>query len=262
MTMIDVGDAEIYVETHGEGLPVFMVAGLGGRGVFWKQQLDAFSEHFQVILHDHRGTGKSTPDKLVLGAEHMADDLIKVMNVMGIEKAHLVGHSTGGAIGQHIALKQPERLDRLVLSCSWAGSDAYFELLFQTRRQVLIDCGPEAYIAFGNYLGTPASFLQAQMTSPGAFMNERLAAFPGVEVELSRLAAVLSHDLRSELHKIDCPTLCIGAKDDQITPSSFTEEMSKLIDGAQLKLLERGGHFCPISSASEYNPAVLKFLTA
>ncbi|MFT7288575.1 MAG: aminoacrylate hydrolase [Halieaceae bacterium] len=262
MAMIDIGDAEIYVETHGDGFPVFLVAGLGGRSVFWKQQVEAFAEHFKVILHDHRGVGKSTPDKVVFGAEHMSDDLIAVMQAMDIEKAHLVGHSTGGAIGQHIALKQPELLDRLVLSCSWAGPDAYFQHLFQTRRQILINCGPEAYITVGNYLGTPSSFLQPQMTSPRAFMNERMAAFPGLQVELSRLAAVLGHDLRSDVHKIRCPTLCIGAQDDQITPPGFTTELAGLIDGAELKLLEHGGHFCPISSAAVYNPAVLEFLTS
>jgi len=262
MAMIDIGDAEIHVESYGEGFPLFFVAGLGGRGVFWKQQVESFSQHFRVILHDHRGVGNSTPDKVVFGAEHMADDLIAVMQAMDIEKAHLVGHSTGGAIGQHIALKRPELLDKLVLSCSWAGPDAYFSHLFATRRQILINCGPEVYLTVGNYLATPSSFLQPQMQSPRAFMNERMAAFPGLQVELSRLAAVAGHDLRSELHKIDTPTLCIGAKDDQVTPPGFTEELASLIDGAQLKLLEHGGHFCPISATEAYNPEVLAFLQA
>ena len=260
MAMIDIGDAEIYVESHGDGPPLFFVAGLGGRGAFWKQQVDFFAEHFRVILHDHRGVGNSTPDRVVFGAEHMADDLLKVMEAMGIERAHLVGHSTGGAIGQHIALKQPQRLERLVLSCSWAGPDPYFTHLFHTRRQILINCGPEVYLTVGNYLGTPSSYLQPQMSSPRAFMNERMSAFPGLEVELSRLAAVLGHDLRTEVHKIDLPVMCIGARDDQITPPAFTEELAERIPGVTLKLLDHGGHFCPVSSPDVYNPAVLDFL--
>lgn len=260
MAMIDIGDCEIHVETHGEGFPLFFVAGLGGRGAFWSKQVDTFAEHFQVILHDHRGTGGSTPGKLVSGVEHMADDLIALMGAMGIERAHLVGHSTGGAIGQHIALKQPDLLDRLVLSCSWAGPDAYFTHLFHTRRQILIDCGPAAYLSFGNYLGTPSTYLQSQMNAAESFMNERMSAFPGVEVELSRIAAVLDHDLRTDLCRIDKPTLCIGAEDDQITPPAFTREMHELIPRAELALLARGGHFCPISETEEYNPIVLDFL--
>lgn len=260
MAMIDIGDAELHVETHGDGFPLFFVAGLGGRGAFWQKQVEPFAEHFQVILHDHRGVGNSTPDKVVFGAEHMADDLIKLMEAMGIERAHLVGHSTGGAIGQHIALKRPELLEKLVLSCSWAGPDAYFTHLFHTRRQILINCGPEAYLTVGNFLATPSSYLQPQIQSARSFMSERMQAFPGLEVELSRLAAVVGHDLRSEVHKIDKPTLCIGAKDDQVTPPAFTVELSEKIPDAELHLLEHGGHFCPIASTEAYNPRVLEFL--
>ena len=87
-----------------------------------------------------------------------------------------------------------------------------------------------------------------------------MAAWPGLEVELSRLAAVAGHDLRSQVHKIGHRTLCIGAADDQITPSGFTEELARLIPGAQLHLLPRGGHFCPIVETSAYNERVLQFL--
>lgn len=260
MTMVDIGDAEIFTKTLGDGEPLFLVAGLGGRHQFWQNQAEAFAKHFKVILHDHRGVGHSTPDKTVMGAEHMADDLIKLMDAMGIKKAHLVGHSTGGAIGQHIALKAPKRLSKLVLSCSWAGPDTYFQHLFQTRRQVLISCGPEAYYTMGTYLATPAWHLQGTIKSAHSFLSDRMANFPGLEVELSRLSAVMSHDLRSRVHEIKHETFVIGAQDDQITPVGFSEELAELIPNATLKKLDKGGHFCPMSNTKPYNAAVLKFL--
>jgi aminoacrylate hydrolase len=257
---IDVGDAEIHVEISGKGPDLLLVAGLGGRGAFWSNQMEPLSEHFRVIVHDHRGCGSSSPGKVVSGAEHMADDLIALMDALAIDKAHLIGHSTGGAIGQHIALKAPERIDRLVLSCSWAGPDAYFQQLFEMRREILINCGPRAYLTSGTFLAMPSSYLQPQMKSARAFMEERMAAFPGLEVELSRIAAVMEHDLRSEVHKIGHKSLCIGASDDQITPVGFTEELATLIPGAELYLLDRGGHFCPIASTQAYNARILEFL--
>lgn len=258
---IDIGDAEIHVDIAGEGPDLLLVAGLGGRGVFWIQQMEAFSKHFRTITFDHRGCGNSTPDKVVYGAEHMAKDVLALLDAMEIEQCALVGHSTGGAIGQHLALTAPDRLDRMVLSCSWAGPDTYLTQLFRTRREILISCGPLAYLTTGTYLAMPARQLQGQMTSARQFMEERLAAFPGLEVELSRINAVYTHDLRSELHKITTPTFCIGAEDDQITPPGFTEEMARLIPGAKHHLLERGGHFCPIAATDEYNLRVLDFLT-
>lgn len=258
---IDVGDAEIHVEVTGKGPDLLLVAGLGGRGAFWNNQVQAFAEHFRVITFDHRGCGDSTPDKVVYGAEHMAQDVLGLMDAMDIKQASLVGHSTGGAIGQHIALDQPKRLTKLVLSCSWAGPDTYLTELFRTRREILISCGPLAYLTMGTYLAMPSSHLQPQMTSARKFMEERLAAFPGLEVELSRINAVYTHDLRSRLHKIATPTLCIGSRDDQITPPGFTEEMGQLIEGAETHLLDRGGHFSPIVSTEIYNKRVLEFLT-
>ncbi len=259
---IDVGDAEIHVEVTGSGPDLLLVAGLGGRGAFWANQVQEFAQHFRVITFDHRGCGDSTPDKVVYGAEHMAQDVLAMMDAMGIKQASLVGHSTGGAIGQHIALEQPERLSKLVLSCSWAGPDTYLTELFRTRREILISCGPLAYLTMGTYLAMPSSILQPQMSSARKFMEERLAAFPGLEVELSRINAVYTHDLRSRLHHIKVPTLCIGSSDDQITPPGFTQEMGELIEGAQTHLLARGGHFAPIAATADYNPRVLEFLTA
>jgi aminoacrylate hydrolase len=257
---VDVGDAEIHVEITGKGPDLLLVAGLGGRGAFWSNQVAAFAEHFRVVTHDHRGCGNSSPGKAVHGAEHMAEDLVALMDAMDIERAHLVGHSTGGAIGQHVALRSPERLDRLVLSCSWAGPDEYFVQLFRARREILINCGPAAYFTVGTYLAMPSTALQPQMTSGRAFVEERMAAFPGLEVELSRLAAVAAHDLRSAVPRIGHTTLCIGALDDQITPPAFTEELGRLIPGAEVHLLERGGHFCPIVAREAYNARVLEFL--
>jgi len=257
----DIGDAKIYTKTLGSGPPLFLVAGLGGRHQFWQKQAEVFAKHFTVILHDHRGVGYSTPDKVVLGAEHMADDLIKLMDTMGIQKANIVGHSTGGAIGQHIALKSPEKIDKLVLSCSWAGPDAYFIHLFHTRRQILISCGPEAYLTTGTYLATPSWHLQGTMNSTQSFLADRMANFPGLQVELSRLSAVMSHDLRSRIKDISCETFVIGARDDQITPFGFSQELSDLIPNAILHELDRGGHFCPMSNTDVYNRAVLDFLT-
>lgn len=257
---VDIGDAQIHTEIAGSGPPVLLVAGLGGRAAFWSEQVAAFAEHFTVIAFDHRGCGESTPDKVVYGAEHMARDVLALMDALGLDKAMLVGHSTGGAIGQHIALSQPERLEKLVLSCSWAGPDTYLTELFRTRREILISCGPLAYLTTGTYLAMPSRYLQPQMKSARAFMQERLAAFPGLEVELSRINAVYTHDLRSRVHDIAVPCLCIGAMDDQITPPGFTSELARLIPDAKEHLLDHGGHFAPRIVPEVYNQTVLAFL--
>lgn len=257
---VSVGHAELHVEEHGDGLPVLLVAGLGGSGRFWHAQIADFSREFRVILHDHRGVGRSGPGPLISNAGEMADDLLRLMDVLQLERVHLVGHSTGGAIGQHIALRAPERLASLVLSASWAGPTPLFLQTFHMRRDILINSGPLNYLMVGTLLAMPAWYLRDRFKDTQSFFETRMAEFPGLETELGRLNAVMSHDLRHRLNEIRVPTFVISARDDQLTPSTMSEELAQRIAGARLCVLREGGHFCPQTVTAEYNAAVLGFL--
>jgi aminoacrylate hydrolase len=259
---VSIGHAELYVEEHGEGEPLLLVAGLGGSGKFWRAQVPALSQRFRVILHDHRGVGRSGPGPIVSNAGELADDLLRLMDALQLDSAHLVGHSTGGAIGQHIALKAPSRLKSLVLSASWAGPTPLFVQTFMTRRDVLINSGPLNYYMVGNLLACPAWWLQPKFRSTQEYFAERLSEYPGLDVELGRLNAVMSHDLRHRVREIKVPTLVICARDDQLTPPGMSEELAQLIPGARLEVLPEGGHFCPATVTDRYNECILGFLEA
>ena len=262
MPLVTIGDAELHTEIAGadDAPPLLLVAGLGGKGSFWNAQVPALSRDFRVITHDHRGTGRSSRSAIVYSAAQMADDLVRLMDALGIGRAHLCGHSTGGAVGQHIALRYPDRLERLVLSGSWCGPDELFVETFRLRRQVLITCGPQAYYLLGSLLGAPVDLTRTQFRSLEQFIGPRMADFPGLEIELSRLSAVMSHDLRSEVHRIAAPTLVLGAADDQLTPAGFQRELAARIPGAELEIFDSGGHFFPIHAAERYNDLVRRFL--
>src|SRR5258705_11919601 len=110
MPSVSIGDAEIYYEEAGQGEPLLLVPGLSGQGSFWGQQVEAFKRDFRVIVHDHRGAGRSTHSQIKYSIEQMADDVLRLMDALRIDSAHLVGHSMSGAIGQVIALDQRPRL--------------------------------------------------------------------------------------------------------------------------------------------------------
>jgi aminoacrylate hydrolase len=261
MPLVSIGTAELHTEISGDGPPLLLVAGLGGKGSFWSAQIPHLQRHFRVITHDHRGTGGSSRSAIVYSAGQMADDLIRLMDALRIERAHLCGHSTGGAVGQHVALRYPDRLGRLVLSGSWCGPDALFVETFRLRRQVLITCGPQAYYMLGTLLAAPAEWTRERFASFEDHVAPRIADFPGLEIELSRLSAVMSHDLRSEVHRIAARTLVLGAQDDQLTPPGFQRELAERIPAARLQVFDSGGHFFPITRAAEYNEHVLHFLS-
>ena len=147
---VDIGDAELAVEIEGSGKPVLLIAGLGGRLAFWRQQRPALAEQFRLVLHDHRGTGGSTRSQMDYSVEQMSNDVLRLMDTLDIERAHLVGHSTGGAIVQTIALHHPDRAEKIVLSATWPGQDPFFQALFDLRAEILERCGPRALPARRN----------------------------------------------------------------------------------------------------------------
>jgi aminoacrylate hydrolase len=259
---VSIGDAEIYYEESGQGPALMLVPGLSGVGSFWAEQVRELSRDFHVIVHDHRGAGRSTHSLMHYSVEQMADDTLRLMDALSIRSAHVVGHSTGGAIGQVIALDHPQRVRSLVLSATWAGPDAYFRRLFESRKQALLDSGIAEYLRGSALFQYPPSWISAN----DALISERHAALipaaAPVDVITSRIDAIVRHDRRARLGEISVPTLVIVAADDMITPRLYSEEIASRIAGAKLVVLDTGGHLAPAIAAPAYNEAVGAFLRA
>jgi aminoacrylate hydrolase len=254
--------ATLYYETHGSGPPLMLVSGLGGVATFWQQHVAAFARQFTVILHDHRGTGRSALSRIDYSVAQMADDAVQLMDGLGHAQVHYIGHSTGGAMGQVIATDHPSRLSKLVLCGTWAKTDAFFRRQFEVRALVLEHLGPQAYSkasALGLHMPSWVRDHDAELAANEAVAHETI---PVPEILLSRIAAIVAHDRRDRLHEIRCPTLAIGARDDQVTPAYFTEEIGRLIPDCRTVVLPFGGHFFPNVVAQAYQRIVLDFLVA
>jgi aminoacrylate hydrolase len=260
MPIADIGDAEIYYEAHGDGPPLMLVAGLGGLGSFWRDQIPAFREHFTVIVHDHRGTGKSTPSKITYSVELLASDALKLMDCLGIEKAHYVGHSTGAAMGQVIAIESPHRVSTMVQYASWTTADAHLRLCFDIRQQLLINCGLKAYVHSTPHFLMPPSWVRDHEEQLQAEEAQALQGMSDPDIMLRRISAILAFDRTTELHKIDVPTLILCARDDILTPLYFSEALAKAIPGARLIVHETGGHALSQTEPNRFNAAILDFL--
>jgi len=260
MPKASIGDAEIYYEESGQGEALLLVPGLSGQGAFWSPQVADLSRDFRVVIHDHRGAGQSTHSRITYSVEQMADDVLKLMDALRIETAHFVGHSTGGAIGQVIALDHPRRLRSLVLSATWAGPDPYFRRVFESRKEVLQTLGLEAYLRASALFLMPPAWVSANDRVLTEQHRAALAGAAPIEVMTSRIDAIVRHDRRARLGEIRVPTLVIVAQDDMITPRFYSDELASRVPGAKLVVLDGGGHFAPVAAADSYNRAVGGFL--
>jgi aminoacrylate hydrolase len=252
--------AELYYEKHGSGPPLLLVPGLGGDGRWWGDNVTKLAQHFTVVVHDHRGTGRSTLSRITYSVAQMVDDALQLIDALGLDKVHWCGHSTGGAMGQVMAIEHPGRIERLVLSATWARTDAFFRRLFEVRAMTLKQLGPVAYQQ-GSMLSLNSPVWvrdhDADLAALEARANE---AMPVPEIVLSRIAAIVAHDRRDQLQKVTAPTLAICARDDMVTPLYFTEELVRLIPNARAYVLPDGGHFYPHVHGGEFRRVMTSFL--
>jgi aminoacrylate hydrolase len=256
------GDDQLYYEEHGAGAPLLLVPGLSGVGTFWDPQVPGLARDFRVIVHDHRGTGRSTHARIRYSVDQMADDVLRLMDSLGIASAHLVGHSTGGAIGQTLAQDHPARVRSLVLSASWAGPDPYFRRCFESRREVLLTLGVEAYLRASALFVMPPAWIGANDAALAEQHRQQAAAAAPVEVTASRIDAIVRFDRRARLHEVRTPTLVVVAADDALTPVFYSRELADRVPGAKLVVLEGGGHYAPVAAAEAWAAAVGAFLRA
>lgn len=262
MPILHLDGFDMHYEAHGNGPPLLLVSGLGGLADYWRPQVAEYARHFTVVIHDHRGMGSSTHDPMDYSVAQMADDVVQLMDALDIDRAHIVGHSTGGAIGQVLALDRPERIERLVLYATWTRADPFMRRVFESRMTLLEKAGPAAYVHGTAALVFPPWWIDEHAEAIEEADRRTLARFPPPGIVLSRCAAILAFDRSADLHRVAAPTLVVCAEDDYLTPAYFSREIASLVPGAELRLMPRGGHVCSQTMPEEFNSIVLPFLLA
>jgi aminoacrylate hydrolase len=260
MPYAPIRDGQLYYEEHGAGPPLLLVAGLGGVGAYWRPQLATFRQRFRVIVHDHRGCGQSTRSEIDYSIDQMAEDVLALMDHLGLKRAHLLGHSTGGAIGQTIAITRPDRLASLILYATWTRVDIFMGRIMKARKTLLEAAGADAFIELTPCLLFPDWWLNQNPDKLAALDRMTREGFPSVSIAASRCQAVIDFDRTRELDSIVAPTLVLGVHDDFLTPFYFSTELARRIRGAELAAIERGGHCASQVDPPTFEKPVLELL--
>lgn len=243
----------MHFDIQGNGHPVVLMAGLGGLGAFWQPVMDRLSSRYMCITFDHPGMGLSSPSK-VHTIENIASEVLGLLDQLGLSSAHFVGHSTGGLVAQVLALDHPAKVDRIVLSATWARPDRRFRDLFETRRMVLECAGFAAYNAIGKLLGYPADWYESRMASDTP-INFDATSDGDLATAVARIQMLLDFDRAEELCSIRAPVLIIGSSDDTIVPVSHSNDLARRLSQARMIELQ-GGHFLPQTQTERYVAAL------
>ena len=260
MPKADIGNGEVHYEIHGEGPPLLMVAGLGGTADYWNPQIETFAKDYTVILHDHRGTGRSSHSEVEYSVDQMAGDLLRLMDVLKIERAHILGHSTGAAMALILGVKAPHRLASAVVYAGWTKADPQLSRCFDIRRTLLQNAGPTAYAHATPLFLFPPWFVRDHGIAMTKQESNAVASFPSTEIMESRMDAVLAFDCTEYVGRVNIPSLVVCAEDDFLTPAYYSRELAELMPNAELKILENGGHAVSVTRPDLFNEEVLGFL--
>ena len=274
MSIANVGSVELYYEEHGTGDPLLLIMGLAADSQAWVFQVPDFAQHYRTITFDNRGVGRSAKPPGPYTIHEMADETAGLLDVLGIERAHVVGVSMGGMIAQELVLRHPQRVRGLVLACTYPEPDADVESLRQfTLSQFGGSVDASGAMKVDVTTINPLMFVQQLLPSVfnQAFIDKELPKlfqmFGGalqygfsMEAILGQVGAVMSHKATDRLHQIKSPTLVITGDADRMVPPVGSEILAREIPGAKLVKVPGGSHGFNFETPELFNREVLEFL--
>lgn len=260
MPYANVNGIRVYYEIYGEGYPVVLIGGLGSQIQSWAAQVPTYSKHFKVIVFDNRGAGRSDKPDIPFTTELMADDTARLLETLGIESAHVAGKSMGGMIAQWLAIKYPEKVNKLVLGCTSASRDDVGNEILKIGREIAAKVGMKAVWFMALSLGYSREYMEKNL----ATIKGTMAAIPedpeALKGYIEQNLACEGHDTRDLIGKIKAPTLVLLGERDLIASPKRSRELGKLIPNARVKVFEEAGHGFWREKQEEADESVLNFL--
>jgi pimeloyl-ACP methyl ester carboxylesterase len=278
MPVLERSDTSLYYELTGSGPPVLFIQGTGVAGSGWKLQIEDLSSDFRCLSFDNRGIGRSTIGKEKLTVARMAEDARALLDAVGWESAHVVGHSLGGLIAEQLALDTPHRVRSLALLCTFAkGPEAARVTPTVLWMGIRTRIGTRAMRrnAFLRMIFTD-SFIRSEGANELArrvqpIIGRDLADSPPILIR--QLAAMRDYDASHRLGELaPIPTLVVSAAHDPIALTAYGRGLSKRIPGSQHTEIANASHAviiemparvnqllrshveaCPVSAATAYN---------
>jgi pimeloyl-ACP methyl ester carboxylesterase len=239
---ISVEGIEIYYETFGRGDPLVLLHGFGGSGRVWQKFVPELSNHYKVIVPDLRGHGRSTNPSDEFTHRQSARDISALLDRLGIRRIRAMGISTGGMTLLHLATRDPDRLEAMIL----IGATIYFP---EPARDIMRRSTVESL--------TPADFermrrIHTRGDEQIRSLRRQFHAFKDSYDDMNFTAPFLS--------TITARTLIVHGDRDEFFPVNIPVEMYLSIPNAALWIVPHGGHVPIHDPTLPFLPKALDFL--
>lgn len=244
----------------GNGPPVVLLhGGTGSSESYWAQQVPVLSEHFRLILMDHRGFGASDYEG-AFSIPACAADLEALLDGLGVEAASLVGLSLGGAIALQFAADRPTRVRRLVLADTFSG-------VFTERFRRFIDHALIGSLEQGGHdlmfeLNLQFAFSERYLAEHGDELEVQKRAWREMDIPryVESLRAIRDWSIDDRLGEVTAPSLVLWGSEDIEVPRIYSDRLANALPHAVLSVIDGAGHKSCADRPEAFNRAVLSFL--
>jgi 3-oxoadipate enol-lactonase len=224
----------------------------------WADQIDMLAPFFRVLRYDTRGHGRTAATPGPYSLDLLADDLEALLDALGIAKAHFVGLSMGGMIGQVCALKYQSRFDRLVLCDTTsfyapAARPVWMERIRDAQRQGMASLVKPTLERWF----TPE--FRARRPDVMDKFGECIAA-TSLDGYAACSEALLDINVTAQLRNVRLPTRIIVGACDVGTPVAMARGIHENLPGSDLIVIEDAAHFPNIEQTEAFNRALIPFL--
>ena len=235
----EVNGIRLYYATIGSGPPVVLLHGGLANSDYWGAQIQALAPHHRVIVVDSRGHGRSTRDARPYGYDLMADDVVALLDKLGIARADVVGWSDGAIIGLDLAIRHADRIGKLF---------AFAANTLTSGVKPDVEKNP----TFARYIRRAGEeYVRLSPTPKG---------YPTFVAQISRMWASQPNWSNAQLRAIRAPVVVADGDHDEAITRAHTEYIAATIPGAGLLILPNTSHFAFLQNPGLFNAALLHFL--
>ena len=244
------------VEGPAEAPALILSNSLGTTREMWEPQVGALTERYRVVRYDRRGHGQSPVAPGPTTIDDLGGDLVELLDDLGLARVSFCGLSLGGVVGMWLAVRVPERVDRLTLCCCaavFAPRQGWLDRAAAVRADGV---GSSADAVLGRWFNPSFDASHADVV---ARFRAMLLSTPA-EGYAACCDALADVDLTDRLGSIEAATLVLTGSDDPVVPSASGAALAAAIPGARHVSLDGAAHIANVEQAESFTQALLDHL--
>ena len=247
-----------HTDSGGGGEAVLLAHAIGCDHRMWDELAAALAPRFRVLAFDARGHGRSPLPARPWSLADMAEDAVRLLDKLGVARAHWVGLSMGGMVGQAFALAHADRLAKLVIANSTSSYGKDGRALWDNRIRLVTDGGLASIrdMVAARYFSPAFSAAHPEVVQRvmARFLETRAEGYVGC------CEAIREMDFLGDLPRIAAAALVIAGEQDQGTPIAMSQAIADRVPGARLAVISGASHLSALEKPAAFNALVAGFL--